>query len=143
MSAFFVDTSALAKRYLVEIGTTWTRSWTKSAAGNVIIIAELTSVEMFSLLNRRLREGSLTPSSMNRLQQLFLGHLQFEYLVVFSFSQIHVLARDLVNRYPLRALDAIQLASAVHAVSLLATPMTFVSAAAAEGFITDDPNLHP
>jgi predicted nucleic acid-binding protein len=61
-----------------------------------------------------------------------------------------IAARNSIARYPLRALDAIQLASAVQAVQLLSVAVTFASAdqnllaaAAAEGFSTDDPNAHP
>ena len=59
-------------------------------------------------------------------------------------------ARFLVGRHPLPTLDALQLASAQRAVSLLGEPITFVSsdrnllnAAAAEGFAVDDPLRHP
>jgi len=58
-------------------------------------------------------------------------------------------ARLLITRYPLRSLDAIQLASAIEAANLLREAITFVSgdnnllnAAASEGFLTDNPNLH-
>jgi len=53
LSAFFVDTSALAKRYIAEIGSSWIRGIVLPIAGNVVIIADLTLVEMFSLLARR------------------------------------------------------------------------------------------
>jgi hypothetical protein len=59
-------------------------------------------------------------------------------------------AQRLLAQYPLRTLDAIQLASAQHAVTLLGEPITFVAgdksllnAAVSEGFATDDPNQHP
>jgi predicted nucleic acid-binding protein len=64
------------------------------------------------------------------------------------------LAGELVDRHPLRAYDAVQLASALAAnriLQLLAlSPLTFLSAddrlvavARAEGLIADNPNLHP
>ena len=59
-------------------------------------------------------------------------------------------ARNLVTQYPLRTLDAIQLASAKQTLTMLNEQITFVSAdsnllvvAAAEGFKIDNPNLHP
>jgi hypothetical protein len=55
----------------------------------------------------------------------------------------------LLNRYPLRTLDAIQLASAQHAAAVLEESITFVtsdktllSAAGGEGLVIDDPNEH-
>src|SRR2546421_104043 len=58
LRTLFIDTSALAKRYLSEVGSTWVRSVTAPAAGHVVIIAGVTVVEMFSLLARRGREGT-------------------------------------------------------------------------------------
>ncbi|MEZ4672161.1 MAG: type II toxin-antitoxin system VapC family toxin [Anaerolineae bacterium] len=50
MTTYFVDTSALAKRYFSEAGSTWVQSWIEPAAGNTIVIAELALVEMRSVL---------------------------------------------------------------------------------------------
>ena len=52
VSAFFADTSALAKRYLVETGTNWVEQ-IESPTQNTVIISQLTMVEMRSLLARR------------------------------------------------------------------------------------------
>ena len=59
-------------------------------------------------------------------------------------------ARALVVRYKLRTLDAIQLACAMDAMTNLGETLTFVSgdndlltAAVAEGFIFDNPYMHP
>ena len=80
----------------------------------------------------------------------FLSHYSNEYLPVLLDTNILRAAAHLTDSHPLRALDAIQLASANHAVNLLGEPITFVSAdknlltaAAAEGFATDNPLLHP
>lgn len=50
MSNFYVDTSAIAKRYLTEIGTTWVQALTSPVAGNLIIVCELTPIEFSSIL---------------------------------------------------------------------------------------------
>ncbi len=150
MSTFYVDTSALAKRYLKETGSAWVLSWIEPPFGNIIVVAELASVEMFSLMTRRQREGTLSPANAKTLEADFLLHNQKEYLVVPLESAILVQARALINKHPLRALDAIQLASALQAVALLNERITFVSAdnnlltaASAEGFAVDNPLTHP
>jgi len=150
VSTFFVDTSALAKRYLVETGSNWVLSWIEPPANNVIIISELTFVEMRSLLARRVRERILTLTDANLLRNDFLLHTQNEYLIVLVETNVLNQAARLVDQYTLRTLDAIQLASAIQAVNIVSHPMTFISgdknllaAAAAEGFITDNPNAHP
>ncbi len=150
MSTFFVDTSAVAKRYLAEIGSAWVISWIEPPAGNVAVVAELTTVEMFTLIARRQREGTLSQPSATILQNDFLVHIETEYLTVPLDRSVLGLARTLTGKYPLRTLDALQLASALRATAILNEPMTFVSAdrnllnaALAEGFNVDDPNVHP
>jgi hypothetical protein len=132
------------------VGSAWVLSWTLPQAGHVTVISELTSMEMFSLLARRQREKTLYPANTLTLQNIFMLHAGKEYLVVPIDANILAQARQLVTKHPLRTLDAIQLSCAVHAVNLLGTPMTFISsdknllaAAVAEGFQTDDPNVHP
>ncbi len=150
MSAFFVDTSALAKRYLSEPGSRWVLSWILPTSGNVIAVAETAVVEMSSLLNRRRREKALTQSQVSILQANFLLHIETEYLVVPLETTRLLEAHYLTNKHPLRALDAIQLACGLHAVAILKTSMTFITAdinlltiAASEGFTVDNPNSYP
>jgi uncharacterized protein len=149
LSTFFVDTSALGRRYLPEIGTTWTRSWITPTAGNVIIICDLTPIEMFSLLARRQREKSVSIEDVETAQKDVLLHVEKEYLSVTLEPDVLMQARILVGKHTLRTLDAIQLSCALKATATLEEVMTFVSAdknllsaAAAEGFVTDNPLLH-
>jgi predicted nucleic acid-binding protein len=150
LTTFFVDTSALARRYLAEVGSAWTLSWIEPPAGNVIIISELARVELISTLTRLQREGKLAATNALKLHNDFLLHTVAEYLVVPVESNVFQQAVGLVQKYPLRTLDALQLACALKAVTLLNEPLTFVcgdnrllNAAALEGFSTDNPYLHP
>ena len=150
MSTFFVDTSALAKRYISEIGTQWVLSWMLPQHGHVIVISALSTVEMFSLFSRRQREGSLTTRQASTLGLQFLYHVSNEYLAVNIDADVLSLSQQLLTQYPLRTLDAIQLASAQHTSQVLHEPMTFITGdqrllqiARQVGFKTDDPNLHP
>jgi predicted nucleic acid-binding protein len=140
----------LAKRYIPETGTQWTLTWIVSTANNTILVSDIASVEMYSLLARRGRENFLPQANITILQALVLLHMQQEYLVLTTHEMILAGARSLVNRYPLRTLDALHLAAALEARVIMAIPMTFVSAdrnllsaAASEGLLTDNPNLHP
>ena len=150
MSTFFVDTGALVKRYIAEIGSPWVLTWIEPTAGNVTVISELATVEIFSSLSRRGREGLLSPKDLQVLQSDFLVHVETEYLTVPLDLMVLAQARTLVNKHPLRALDAVQLACALRATSVLNEPMSFISGdnnllkvAAAEGFTTDNPNAYP
>lgn len=150
MSVFFADTSALAKRYLFETGSTWVRGWVLPIQNNIVVISEIAAVELVSAFARRRRDGSLTPAAFLLLRNNFLLHTEREYLVVGITSAILSETSRLVASHPLRTLDAIQLACALDSVQTLGATPTFVSAdrnlraaAAAEGFPTDDPNVHP
>ncbi len=120
------------------------------SSGNVTVVAETTQVETFSAISRRRREGTLDATTALGLQKTFLFHSEHEYLTIPIDNKILVSARVLVDKYPLRALDAIQLACALEAMAQFNEAMTFLSAdrnllavAALDGLGTDDPNLHP
>jgi hypothetical protein len=141
LSEFFVATSALAN---------WIRSWIRPRAGNVIVISALATVELASLLMRRERTGTISILRRTRALNNFLLHAENEYLVFELDEVVLEEARNVLVRHPLRALDALYLASAVVAERDLGVKLTFISAnvkllpvATAEGFTTDDPNLYP
>jgi uncharacterized protein len=46
MTQYFLDSSALIKRYIVEPGTTWVRSLTIPNSGNTVIISQITQIEI-------------------------------------------------------------------------------------------------
>jgi uncharacterized protein len=154
LSAFFVDSSVLAKRYLAESGSKWVLSWILPSSSNIIIVSDLTPVEIFSAFAKRRRMKELSVGRLPILQNEFMWHFTHEYLVMPLDSSILIQARQLVVTYGtthnLRAGDAVQLATAQKAASILTQPITFVSAdndllrvAAAERFATDDPKAHP
>ena len=78
MSEFFVDTSALAKRYIPETGSAWVIGWIEPQAGNVVIISGITIVEMISLMVRREHEGHISTVDRISLQNDFLLHVENE-----------------------------------------------------------------
>ena len=57
VKAYFFDSSALVKRYVAEIGSTWIESLIDPQTGNRLIIARITWVEVLSALARLQREG--------------------------------------------------------------------------------------
>lgn len=57
MGLVFLDTSALIKLYLPEIGSSWLQ---QLVSGNQVVISELVLYECATLLRRRHLEGSLT-----------------------------------------------------------------------------------
>jgi len=150
VTAFFADTSAIAKRYVTERGSAWVNSWIEPSASHLIIISDLTKVEMVSVLARRRRENAITADEFRLLQNAFLLHVDTQYVAVSIQDNILAQARRLLDGYPLRALDAIQLACALRVLEVFPQPIAFVcadqnllAAARSEGFFAEDPNGHP
>jgi uncharacterized protein len=64
MRIIFLDSSALAKRYITETGSAWIRKITARSAHNRIIVARIAWVEVLSAFARRQRGSSLTPADV-------------------------------------------------------------------------------
>jgi hypothetical protein len=71
VNAYFLDSSALVKRYVPEMGSAWMQAIADAATGNLLIISRLTWVEVLSALARRQREGSLNAADVNLIIQQF------------------------------------------------------------------------
>jgi uncharacterized protein len=153
VSAFFLDSSALVKRYVSEPGSAWIQDVTALEASNQIIIARIAWVEVLSALARRQRDVSLSPADVLQAMQSFRYDLDTQYQVVEVSRQLVETAGELVFSHPLRAYDSVQLAAAlqIHAAleQAAAAALVFVSAddrlvaaARAEGILADNPNDH-
>lgn len=149
---YFLDTSALIKRYVMEAGTDWLRLLLASKTENKFFIAQITPVELVSATSRRKREGSLSPRTSRAVRLLINRHLIRDYDVIRLTREVTQSAMDLLEVHTLRAYDSIQLASALNlqkAIESSAIPFVFLSAddrllavAHAEGLATDNPNRH-
>jgi predicted nucleic acid-binding protein len=153
VSVYLLDSSALVKRYVTELGSAWIRRITEPSARNHIIVARITWVEMLSALARRQREGTLSSADVSQVIQNLRYDFDVQYQVAEVNRQLVDRAGDLVLRHPLRAYDAVQLAAAVHIHAALtqagATSPVFVSAddklvaaAQVEGLAAENPNLY-
>ncbi len=149
-----MDSSALVKRYVSETGSAWIQQITDPQTGNSLFIARITWVEVRSAFARRQREGSLTSTAVNQLIQTFRSDLNNQYQVIELDSTLAETAGQLVSLYPLRAYDAVQLASLLRIQPAFATTQStqliFLTAdnrlsaiAIALGLLTDNPNNHP
>lgn len=64
MATYFFDSSALAKRDVMETGTIWVQSLADPSSGNSLFIARITLVELVSAIIRRQRNGDLTTADV-------------------------------------------------------------------------------
>jgi uncharacterized protein len=150
MSLLFFDASALVKRYLTEIGSTWVGALTDPTIGNTIIVAEITRVEVAAALAARHRAtGGITQAERDQLFKLLAQHVAAEYRAIPITVAVADRAMQLTQQYRLRGYDAVQLAAGLSAAAALPA-LTFVAAdedlltaARAEGLAAENPNLHP
>lgn len=103
---YFFDTSALMKRYVQEKGSRLVDNLMASA--DEIYISVITRIESISAARRLLEEKSLRKSDFN----LFKANLasDFPFFTVVDFSEyIEKAAIELIEKYQIKTLDAIQL----------------------------------
>jgi hypothetical protein len=79
------------------------------------LLARLATTELASALNRKVREGALPSRERDRRWQYFLDDWFNQYDVVELTERIFSVADHLTFAYPLRSLDALQLACALAA----------------------------
>lgn len=153
MSVAYFDTSALVKCYIAELGSDWTRTLLENQHPNVFT-SLMTAVEAACTFARRQREGLLSSDDHHRLSIVFDYDFAYRYSVLGVEPIVIDTARQMANRQPLRAYDAVHLATAwlLNEELLRAdrSPLTFVCAderliaiAQAEGLLADNPNHHP
>ena len=151
VNIYFLDSSALIKRYVVEIGSPWIKTLTDSQTGNSLLVVRITWVEVLSAFARRQREGGITAAEVAALIQKFRSEFNSRYRVIEVDGALVERAGELIVQYPLRAYDAVQLASALRVQSVLTsmteTQLIFVSAdnrlldiAQSAGLVIDNPN---
>jgi hypothetical protein len=154
MADYYVDSSVLVKRHVHEPGSDWFRALVDPTTGNVIITSRVSLIEVYSAFNRRLREARLDPADYAQLAADFAAICAADYQIIELTQQVVERARLLLERYPLRAYDAVQLASAqlsnetlvsagLSALIFLAADDRLLNAAQAEWLTTDNPNAHP
>ena len=149
-----VNSSALVKRYISEIGSTWVLSLFDPTLNNDVLIAAITGVEIVAAITRRARGGSISAMDAMAACTQFRSDLQPEYQVVEITENIINSAMALAEAHGLRGYDAVQLAAGreINALCIASglPPVTFVSAdnelntaAASDGLLIENPNDYP
>lgn len=121
----YFDTSALIKRFVTEKGSSLINSLLTRQG--VAATAKIAYAEVHAGLARKRREGHLSQTHYalvcRQFESDWPGYIQVELR-----DDILVLARDLIQRHPLRGFDAIHLASALSLQTGLGEEITFVVA---------------
>jgi len=116
---YYCDSSAVSKIYLEEAGTSFMRKIRQNAPRDELFINDITGPEVLSALHRRFRAGDLTPEVFSQACKDFRRDY-FEFFHRVSLSEpIFASAMELIEKYPLKGYDSIQLAIARHLQGIL------------------------
>ena len=150
---YYADSSALVKRHIAEAGSAWIEQEFDAVSGNRIITTKLSVAEVLSALNRRRREANITVTEYAKFSGDFLSFVETDYEMFELSDAVLLESQRLLETYPLRAGNAIQLASALlanaqlqsanlPALIFLASDARLLTAANGAGLPTDDPQNH-
>ena len=156
MALSYFDTSALVKYYVTEPGSTWVRQLIEerdeetSHFRHIILVAEITRVEVAAGLAVIERVGRIRRSERDREYAHFIAQLVHRYTIIPLTTIDLEAAAALTQRHPLKAYDAVQLAMALryhkilaaHSLTFICGDSTLITAAQTEGLATANPFDH-
>lgn len=127
MVNLYLDTSALVKLYIEETGTARVLAAVEAAEG-AQIITDISRVESRSAVRRRERTSDISGTEANQILKRIERDVSSFFLVQPTSSAVLEEALRLIDRYPLRAYDALQLAGCLVVRDNLPGPVTFACA---------------
>jgi uncharacterized protein len=143
MALYYFDASALVKYYVTEPGSTWVRQVIdeqdpmSGQAHHIILVAEITRVEVAAGLAVIERVGRIRRAERDRAYRRFMSQLAHRYAIMPLSTDDFATAAHLTQQHPLKAYDAIQLATALRSHRLLADHQLAFT------LVTGDPLLSP
>lgn len=111
MAGYFLDTSALVKRYAAEAGTAWVRQLTDPQERNAIYISDAAGPELVAALVRKAKGNALSPADLRQALTTFRMHWRLEYRRILIHAQIIEQAMLIAEKHALRGYDAVHLAT--------------------------------
>ncbi len=157
MPFLFFDANAVVKLYVREPGSVWVRQMCEERdedgnKPNIVVIAEISRVEVAAAFAILVRRNEISKTLGERAYKQFVGEIEQVFRSVRLTAGILHQASDLTQRHPLKAYDAVQLATALAFDAPLKSEnlsLTFVSgddkllqAASGEELATDNPFNH-
>lgn len=154
MAAYYVDSSALTKRYVAEVGSDWIIRLADPRAGHDLYTATLSAPEVIAAMSRRARGGHLDPTLAAQGIATFRRDWERQYQAIAPGLRVIGRAMDIAEIQGLRGYDAIHVAIALELWgsrrARALADLTFISAdrdqlhvAEEEGLAVEDPNQHP
>lgn len=153
MTVYYADSSALAKRYVSEVGSSWVQSACGSASDNVIALANVGLAEIAAALGVKHRQGHLSGEVRDALLLDLQRDARDQYWLVDVGQDIVLEAIALTRSHKLRGYDAVHLACALFlqrtltdqglpGIVLLSADSDLLAAGRARGLPTENPLDH-
>ena len=154
MAAFYLESSALVKRYSTEKGSKFVVKLMQPSARNRLYSVKITEVEVCAALTRKRKGLTMTVAAATKSIVRFRRNFAARFVKSDVSDSLLNDAIRLSDLHTLRGYDAVQLAAALAAngerISRGLSPLTFVSAdaelniaAQAEGLAVENPNNYP
>jgi uncharacterized protein len=126
LALYFLDTSALVKLYVQEPGTERLLPLVSDQPENRFAVLAISVVEFRSAIRRRQRAGDIDASVAAALLETVQSHMESRFIRQMVNDPVIDTAKEMIDRYTLRAYDAVQLAGCLVLCAIAAEAFTFV-----------------
>jgi uncharacterized protein len=126
LALHFLDTSALVKLYVQEPGTDQLLQLISDRPENRFAVSAVAVVEIRSAIRRRQRAGDIESEVATAILRNVQSHMETRFIRQPVNDTVIDGAMEMIDRYGLRAYDAIQLAACLMLCAVAAESYTFV-----------------
>jgi predicted nucleic acid-binding protein len=126
LAFYFLDTSALVKLYVQEPGTDRLLPLVSAQPENRFAVLAISVVELRSAIRRRQRAGDIDADAALAVLETVQSHMQTRFIRQAINDSVIDIALEMIDRYALRAYDAIQLAGCLSLCAITTEAFTFV-----------------
>ena len=146
MERYYIDASALAKAFFVEVGTASVLSLLERTEDRLRLFSALTPLEVRSAIRRKQQQGELSDAEVTGALHILAEEMRRTEQMPLTQTLLHA-AEEVMDHFPLRAADAIQLAAALafsdmqtsEQIVFVACDKRLLAAATKVGLKTHDP----
>jgi hypothetical protein len=126
LARYFLETSALVKLYVQEPGTDRLLPLISDGPDNQLAVLAISVVEVRSAIRRRQRAGDIDASAATAILKSVQAHMETRFIRQMINETVIDTALEMIDRYALRAYDAVQLAGCLVLCAIAAEAFTFV-----------------
>lgn len=154
MAAFYLDSSALVKRYSAETGSKFIIKLMQPSGQNRLYSVKITEVEVCAALSRKRKGLTMSAAAATKSISRFRRNFASRFVKSDITDALIGEAVRLSDIHALRGYDAVQLAAALEAnrerilhglsaLILVSADTELNNAAQAEGLAVENPNFYP